>query len=209
MCSVLSHELRSPLSVMQGYIRLLQRQRDDSDPESAMLRAMLDATGRLTAIAHQASELGSWLRERDVTPLGPTTLSSVLDELDKQVAATSTVSVVRRASGDARVHADAPALARALAAVAQSMAREVGGTVEISLSAAREQDATGFSLRAVPFEESPDPPAAERPVVFDSGGAGLALIAASHIFDVHGASIDQGQGPRAVDVRLRPAGGSQ
>src|SRR5690606_27057268 len=65
VCGILAHELRAPLGVLQGYIRLLERQRLDDDPERPMLQAMLEATGRITTIARQASDLGTWLQAVD------------------------------------------------------------------------------------------------------------------------------------------------
>ena len=59
MCSVLAHEIRTPLSVLQGYIRLLQRQREPGHPEHAMLEAMLSATGQITAIARHHLEFSA------------------------------------------------------------------------------------------------------------------------------------------------------
>ena len=57
---MLSHELRGPLGVMQGYLRLLLTRRADDAADVRMLTAILEASGRITAIARDASELATW-----------------------------------------------------------------------------------------------------------------------------------------------------
>ena len=60
MLRVLSHELRGPLGVMQGYLRLLLTRRADDAADVRMLTAILDASGRITAIGatHRTSRRG-------------------------------------------------------------------------------------------------------------------------------------------------------
>lgn len=211
MCSVLAHELRSPLSVLQGYIRLLQRQRDASHPETAMLNAMLDATGRLTGIAHQASSLGSWLAAHETPALEIVPTTAVLDEIDKRETQDGPVAVVRHEGTPVgHIHADAAALAGALVAIASSLAREAGvETVEVSQSPRDKDASTGFQLRARPSAPTQEITMTDRMFALDNGGAGLALIAASHILDAHGASLSAGDRPGSIDIRLREAGGQQ
>jgi signal transduction histidine kinase len=43
LLSVLAHELRSPLRVLQGYLGLMLRQREAGHPDVQMLVALLDA----------------------------------------------------------------------------------------------------------------------------------------------------------------------
>lgn len=208
MCSVLAHELRSPLSVLQGYIRLLQRNRDAGHAETAMLDAMLDATGRLTAIARQASDLGAWLGTHESDAFEAVTLTAVLDEVDKRREPAGLT--VRRPTElpAAVIRADAGALASALIALAEWLARESGAAVEVSTSPATGEGTVGFRLRAQPTHDVA-PRASALRVAFDAGGAGLALVAASHILDAHGAAVDAADSPAVVDVRFRTAGGVQ
>jgi signal transduction histidine kinase len=213
MCSVLAHELRSPLSVLQGYIRLLQRQRDAGHPETAMLDAMLDATGRLTAIARQASELGAWLTARDTAPLEPVAVGDVLDEIAKRTAPDGAIAVVRgRDSADEtpRVRADAAALAGAIMALAESMAREAGGGIVEVCQAPGDEAGPSLSLRARTRAASENGQAdghAQRAMSFDRGGAGLALVAASYVLDAHGAETRIGDAPGSIDIHFRKDGG--
>lgn len=209
MCSVLAHELRSPLSVLQGYIRLLQRQRENGHPEAAMLEAMLDATGRLTTIAHQAAELGTWLTAPDLKRVP---LASILDAVEQRRRPSAPVEVVRPASVPAaHVHADAPALADALVTLAESIARESGAAaVEISSSGITDDGAPVVMLRprsnGTSDERPTGPPAPNRVLAFDIGGLGLALVAASHVLEAHGASVNAAASPGSIEVRLRDGG---
>lgn len=215
MCSVLAHELRSPLSVLQGYIRLLQRQRPPDHPEAAMLEAMLDATGRLTAIARQASELGGWLTTRSTLPLRAVAAAEVLEALSAR-ADGGGVHVLRRGPGAAdavRLRADPPMLADAVVSFAESIRRETGdGMIEISLSDPLPEGSTGLLVRpssaaGTPIS-SPSGSAAQRALSFDRGGAGLALIVASFVLDAHGASITPGNDD-AIQIRFPPEGGAE
>jgi signal transduction histidine kinase len=213
MCSVLAHELRSPLSVIQGYIRLLQRQRGADHPDTPMLDAMLEATGRLTVIARQASDLGNWLSGPGTRPLETTRASRVLAALSQRVAPETHVQVLTGdGAPDAPVHADEQALSGALAAVAEALYRDVEpGTVEISLKADGENVAFRFQAhRRTTAEDhvSAGPGAPAREFSFDRGGAGLALIAASHVFDRHQAVLEPATEPDALLVRLPHLGGT-
>ena len=112
--SVLAHELRSPLSVLQGYIRLLQRKRDASDPETAMLTAMLAATGRLTTLGRQSSELAVWLRRTE--PSVTTDAAALTAAIAANApAGVSTVPLAADSGGRPVQVADLQALAQAVA----------------------------------------------------------------------------------------------
>lgn len=206
MCSVLAHELRSPLSVLQGYIRLLQRNRDTGHPEAAMLDAMLDATGRLTAIARQASDLGSWLGGSNSQAFETVSLDRVLDEVDKRREPAG-LTIIRAADATAPdIRADVTALAGAIIALAEWLGRETGSPVEVSTAPAGADASVGVRLRACP----PDAGMVRAPtrgIVFDAGGAGLALIAASHILDAHEAAVSLADPSGVVDVRFMAGGG--
>ena len=45
--NILAHELRGPLGVIQGYLRLLRQRRTESEDETRMLTVMQDASGRI------------------------------------------------------------------------------------------------------------------------------------------------------------------
>jgi len=215
LCAVLAHELRSPLSVLQGYIRLLQRQRHVDDPDMAMLEAMLQATARLTVIAHQASDLAGWITVPDATPLPPVSRAAVVDALTERAQASAAIRVVTPDSTHApRLDAKPTALADAIITLAESMARETGADViEISTADSPADGSTRFNISPGPSFGAPPAPmgrsAAERAVTFDRGGAGLAMILASYVLDAHGATITPDSESGQISLRFPPERGAR
>lgn len=214
MCSVLAHELRSPLSVIQGYIRLLQRQRDAGHPEMPMLEAMLEATGRLTTIARQASDLGNWLSGPATRPLAVTPADSVMETLAQRLGTDTRMAVIARpGTSQQQFHADAPVLTSALVAVAEAMYRDMdAGVIEISLADPPSGGSVVFELRprrpvaadpAVPSRSGPP-----RAFSFDRGGSGFDLITASHVLDAHQAAIEPADDAGALTLRFPQTGGT-
>lgn len=215
MCSVLAHELRSPLSVIQGYIRLLQRQRDAEHPDMPMLEAMLEATGRLTTIARQASDLGNWMSGPATRPLEATQAGSVMETLAQRLGTDARMAVLayQNVSGQ-QFHADAAALTGALAAVAEAMHRDMEtGVVEISLVDPPDGGSVAFTLRprraATATTALSSRSGTPRAFSFDRGGAGLALIAASHVLDVHQAAMEPADDAGALTLRFPQTGGTR
>jgi hypothetical protein len=215
MCSVLAHELRSPLSVLQGYIRLLQRQREAGHPEIPMLEAMLDATGRLTTIARQASDLGNWLAAVEARPLGSVPVAAVTDALAERLRnASPTIALVPSPSTSLALRADPAVLAGAILALAESMHRDdESAVIEISLIDPGPGGSVAFAIgpaaSAPGSTTSPNRPTSPREPSFDRGGAGLALPPPAHVLDQHRASIETAAAPGHVVIRFPHPGGSQ
>jgi hypothetical protein len=217
MCSVLAHELRSPLSVLQGYIRLLQRPRDPDHPEMAMLEAMLDATGRLTTIARQASDLGNWLAAVEAAPRTAVAVEAVAAAVAGRLSNDGPITLIAPPQGTGtraeHTERDAAALAGAIVSLAESMHRDdETATIEISVSGGLDGRHPGFVLcprstgaRTVHPTRSGLP----RALAFDQGGAGLALIAASHVFDYHRVVLEPDDAPGSLSVRFPHTGGAQ
>lgn len=213
LLSVLAHELRGPLSVIQGYLRLMLKQRDASHAETPMIRAMLDATGRLAAVGRQASDVALWMSP------APATEAVALASLAEKAA-----SLVP--SGGATVHLDAftgrvplrtsnaDALAAALAAVADLTARDTGGSVEIRASGPGDGETITVQMLPVTAAsteaERMAVPAQSRPVAlaFDRGGFGLSLVLASYVLEAHGAEVRTASSS-GLEVELQKAGGAK
>lgn len=209
--SVLAHELRSPLSVVQGYIRLLQRQRDPDDPQMAMLSAMLEASGRLTALGRQAADLSSWLHHQDAGPERPgASLQAVREELVKQ--APTSVAIQPVTSGADEIvagHGAAATLAAACLTVAQLAMRECAQT-SAGLTLTRETPDTVIVRIDVGPNAAPDASIDQvsQTVPFDRGGLGLSLVMASHILAAQGATALATRNFDRVEIRWRTAQGS-
>ncbi|MCC7044443.1 MAG: hypothetical protein IT183_11310 [Acidobacteria bacterium] len=202
------------MSVLQGYIRLLQRQREAGHPEIAMLDAMLDATARLTTIARQASDLGNWLAAIEARPFGSVPVTAITDALAERLRhASPTIALLPIPSTSLTLRADPGVLAGAILALAESMQRDnESAVIEISLIDSPADGSVAFAIGPAPSASgaatAPHRPTSPREPSFERGGAGLALIAASHVFGEHSASIETSAEPGHVVIRFPHPGGS-
>jgi signal transduction histidine kinase len=219
LLSVLAHELRGPLSVIQGYLRLMLKQRDSSHAETPMIRAMLDATGRLAALGRHASDVSLWTSH--ATDAAQVDLAVLADKTAALVpSGTASVRLDPDAGREAVSTLDPDALAAALAALAEVAARDTGGRVELSARSATDSrtitvvltptDVPGLGPAgddSIPGAEA----ATSRPltVAFDRGGFGLSLVLASYVLDAHGAAVQTANAGTRVEVQLQKAGGSK
>ena len=200
LLSVLSHELRSPVSVLQGYIRLMQRQRAAGPPDEALLTAMLDATGRIAALGRQATDLSRWLSPREHVALRTITLATLVSDVSARLDAAHGSAILTAGSADATLQTLDPALlAVSLATLAESHYRDLGNSPVLATFSA---DAIDVRIRMAPAS---DPPAheisASGPVVFDRGGLGLGLAVSSYVLDAHAAQV-HAAGSSIMDVQF-------
>ncbi|MEO8480925.1 MAG: histidine kinase dimerization/phospho-acceptor domain-containing protein [Acidobacteriota bacterium] len=203
--SVLAHELRSPLSVLQGYIRLLQRKRDAADPESAMLTAMLTATSRLATLGRQSSDLAVWARRDE--PGTTTDVAAFTHAIASHAPAGATLAPVPDDMTHRAFHvADVQALAQSIGALAELAMRE---TRQSAAAIAVRPDDDG-ALRVV-IAVTPDAatleaggtlPATTEPVPFNRGGLGLSLCLASYVLATHEATATATSDLAHIDVRI-------
>src|SRR5262245_11175119 len=87
--SLLSHELRSPIGVVRGYLRMLDRDESLSASQRQAVSAALRATDRSVDLLAQASQLAQmWRRE---TPISRQTvpLADLLQSLPSRVTTSS------------------------------------------------------------------------------------------------------------------------
>ena len=199
---VLSHELRGPASVLQGYLRLLHRQKGPGGTDPAIIEAMQTATGRITAIGQDASALAHWL-DTSAGPQAPVVVRTVADLLSSVASRLAESTPIESAPhpADAAVRTrDLNLLARALAEVAQAVSRAHDG--EVTLHARTHDDALVMTVAPVTASRSEAGGTVETsPLAFDSGGMGLGLILASYVLDDHDATVVT-QSTGGVEVRL-------
>jgi hypothetical protein len=187
------------------------RQRDESHAETPMIRAMLDATGRLAALGRDASDVARWCSPAALTD--QVTVAVLAEKAAALVpSGAATVAVDDRAGQEAVSTSDPDALAAALAAVAESAARDSGGRVHLT---SRSDGGRGTITFLVSPTESIGAPGGDRiaasprpaATAFDRGGFGLSLVLASYVLDAHGADVRAATVEGSVEVRLQKAGG--
>jgi hypothetical protein len=203
---VLAHELRTPVGIAHGYVRLLLEERltQESDRRRA-LEQMQKALGRLSDLSHESTALASWYEQNHATAhaVEARTLIEHLSESDFDfpvtVEGTSVPAGVRVSTSDEQ------SLRMALTGIVRATARELRGTT---------CDVVGrvvngsFEMLTGPEEllealgAGPDSPEAG-PVALERGGLGLALVHAAIVLDAHGAQRWTMNGSRkTVGVRL-------
>jgi light-regulated signal transduction histidine kinase (bacteriophytochrome) len=194
MLRVLSHELRGPLGVMQGYLRLLLTRRADDAADVRMLTAILEASGRITAIARDASELATW---QDGRALGEIENIGGRALIEQAVTTGSASIEMSPASADVVIETpNAASLAAAIGALLQARQRDmpdVPFVVRTSVDGAGALEVVFGPAAAIPSASLPaGDPAGDREAAafsFDRGGQGLALVLASAVLDAHGATV--------------------
>jgi K+-sensing histidine kinase KdpD len=212
--NILAHELRGPLGVIQGYLRLLRQRRAQDEDDTRMITAMQDATGRIAALGRQTVDLAATLDHPPVAH-GHSRVTDIID-LAVRHAALPTAPAVRvpDAVGGATVRSvDSAAVGAALAAVLQAVSKDAAGAPVAIVGTERGEE---IELRLGPVEsvhdDATDDARDSRPEALrlERGGLGLSLVLASYVFDAIGARLTSiapdGSG---IAVALRKDGGLQ
>jgi K+-sensing histidine kinase KdpD len=199
LLSVLAHELRSPLSVLQGYIRLLQRDRTPSDPETSMLASMLDSTGRLSAIGRQASDLAVFLKS-PASAGRRVTVEALVAEIAKRASSGVTIEPCGESAAEATIATSHDELlAGAISALTDLVMRDSAEkTAMVAVCASGADVRVAIAPGAGPGHTSVDPADGGTVVAFDRGGLGLSLVVASYVLEAHGARTTAHDGGRIV-----------
>jgi signal transduction histidine kinase len=209
--SILSHEVRGSLGVLQGYLRMLRDGVSDPALSARMLQSMQDATTRLAAVAREASDLSAWTEGRRPEGRERVPIGQLLEQAVAGADVTDASVIVPAEHAGALVVSDPPgALARALSAVLVASRRE-SVTAAFTLTVVPGSDGGEIVIRMSPTADgAAEPGAVEAPFDFGRGGMGLSLVLASHVLDTHGARLTSASGDRSrVTVRLQRDGGSQ
>jgi signal transduction histidine kinase len=187
---VLAHELRTPVGIAHGYVRLLLEERlpQESDRRRA-LEQMQKALGRLTELSHESSRLATWYERDGANDL----VVAAVDLLERveQAGFEHPVDVDASAvpTGAAIRTGDADLLVKAIASVVHATARELRGQPCLAVAST---DADCLEVLVGPPDRIRTLAAARGTpdagtIALERGGLGLALVHAALVLDAHGA----------------------
>ena len=187
---VLAHELRTPVGIAHGYVRLLLEERlhQETDRRRA-LEQMQKALGRLSDLSHESTALAAWY-EQEHTEAHAVPARAVLERVaEADYAWPVTVAFSNVPDGCLVRTPDDASPARALIGVVRATARELRGTtcdVTAHVVNGSVEILTGPEEMLEALRTGPLAPEAG-PVALERGGLGLALVHAAIVLDAHGA----------------------
>ena len=195
--SLAVHELRTPASVVGGYLRMLQR--DGDPPLGARQKKMIDeaekSCARLVALIAELSDLSKL--DAGLIPLSQKALDlfPLLEDVARSVHEAEERDVrlaLRGESSGAPILGDEARLRGAFEAIFRAILREQPAACTVVVDRRHDLSAGRSSAVVVIAEESRVASAyAAAEVVFDGkrGGMGLALPIARRVIDRHGGRI--------------------
>jgi two-component system, OmpR family, sensor kinase len=208
--SLAVHELRTPVTVVAGYLRMLLR--DQAGPLSDKQRKMLEEADRsctrIGALVSEMSELGK-LESHELTISGPEfDLSSVITEVASGMHEGEDRGITLETRGTDRpvmVAGDRPRLAAVLRALMHAALRERAdaGAIVVDCSTATyaNQDWAIVAIGADADIRALIEAGRAQPPEFDEwrGGLGLALPVGRRVIEGHGGALwsAPGEKPRA------------
>jgi K+-sensing histidine kinase KdpD len=188
---VLAHELRTPVGIAHGYVRLLLEDRlpEERDRRRA-LEQMQKALGRLTELSHESSRLAAWYA-RDNTSEALVSARDILSRLEEAAWEFPVAVDYARVAGTMCLRtADADGLATAMMSLVHATARELGGQPCAVVAAPEDRRwlvvLVGPPERLAALEAARGTTEAGA-MALERGGLGLALVHAALMLDAHGA----------------------
>jgi signal transduction histidine kinase len=217
LISLAVHELRTPASVVAGYLRMLQH--DSESPLTERQRRMVDeaekSCGKLVGLIASLSEVAKIddgqitmaRKKTDLFELVAEVANSVHEAEDREVRL-----VVRGDADGAPIHADLARLQAAFASFIRAILREQPASCTVVAECIRVTGSGAASAVVVVGEESIVQRAYEAPrAPFDEkrGGLGLTLPIARRVIERHGGGVwspaaapDEAWARRAVIITL-------
>ena len=194
--SVLVHDVRTPITVVAGYVDMLLKERFGplSDKQRSILQEVQKSCGRVTGLLKEGSELTSI--ERSHMPLSrqPSDLRALLRAAIEQVPPMPDREVrieLQTGSGDPSFPADPARLTKAFAYLLFGLRREVVTSDRLLVQERRTGD--GFEIRIGDEETLPllDGASIDDLPVFDEwrGGVGVTLAIARRVLNAHDGQI--------------------
>lgn len=193
---VVAHELRSPVGVIAGYVRLLNSGRLDDAGREEALRHIERAAARLGDIGQQAADVAEWLEPRVGLADQMMPVRSILEGAARAASAPDRVRVAcDDATAACQLRTSEPqAVVAALAAVIDATVRDIETPgAEITVALRHTAGLPWCDVVVGPHEwvDGIQELSDERNAGFnlDCGGLGLRLILGTAVFVAHGARL--------------------
>lgn len=209
LLSLISHEVRGPLGVMRGYLRLLeQRGPELSEQQQHAVTAALRAGERAAELLAQVSLLARVFRAEQALDFHPTTLADLIlavtssVELPEDPPVTVEVAPVPTMT----LTVDAALLRVALTPLVSALARAQPSqaTLRITARTQHRHDTAGIviDIEIANLTEAMDVAGvSENPLDLTRGGLGLDLPLAAALIAAHGGDVmERRRGNRTVAV---------
>ncbi|GAB7093309.1 PAS domain S-box protein [Halolamina litorea] len=185
--SMVSHDLRNPLNVVQGRLELIESVADDPDAVREHVAAAGSATGRMNDLIEDLLTVARTdERSLTVAPVGLQTAA------ERAWSSVSEPEASLEADTDARVRADSGELIRLLENLFRNAVEHVGRDVSVTVEALED----GFAVE----DDGSGIPATRHDLVFESGystaetGTGYGLDIVERVAEAHGWSVALGDG---------------
>jgi signal transduction histidine kinase len=200
LLSLISHEIRAPVGVMRGYLRLLEQQAGLTDPQRNAVAAGLRAGDRAEEILGQISALARMERGEGQPSLKPVAVGPLLNAVAASVPlpADPVVTVHVADTPDASVLGDESMLRTALRGVATAVVRAQATDGKVYLLAQADQEGPGGLKITVTTMEPVTDARVERTLDMSRGGLGLDLALAAFIIEAHNGRVLE----RRAETRL-------
>jgi signal transduction histidine kinase len=188
--SAASHELRGPLGVARGYLRLLTQSGTLDARASRSVAEACRAADRMADLLDELSHYARWARGEFELKPAPTHLDGVLTAAAEAATLPETPAITVTTDTPAGLIAqvDSERWAAACAALTTSLARAQVAPVVLILAALADGNALEIALTPVTFR---DHAADERPPDLDRSGTGLSVPLAELVIRLHGGRLTE------------------
>jgi signal transduction histidine kinase len=205
LLSLISHEVRAPLGVIRGYLRLLEQQGTELTPlHRQAVAAALKAGERATEILNQVSALARLHRGEATLSMTHTALEPLLRAAVHDVAMPPepVVTVHVAETPDVAIAADAAMLRSAIAGLTTAVVRAQAVDARVYLVSREEaRDGERGIVLTITAAEPVTAAHVDRPLDIARGGLGLELPLAVFLIDAHrGRVVERQHDNRFVGV---------
>lgn len=205
LLSLISHEVRAPLGVMRGYMRLLEQNGDGlSDQQRHAVGAALKAGERAAEVLNQVSALGRLQRHEITLSLAHKQLTPLLRDAVQHVIMPGEPVVTVHVGDvpDVTVMADADLLRGAIAGLTTAVVRAQAADTRVYLLGREEpRDGERGIVLTITAMEPLTATHADGPLDIARGGLGLELPIATFLIDAHrGQVLERREQNRFVGV---------